>query len=235
MLEGKSAEGAVELVPIVDIAQRIGRVRRVERHQARGSLTPGSSPPSLAVALPDEDPVRPGLEAGRVAESREVAPDAPAAPAASHPWRGRRHAGSGARRRGARCPTPTARSANASSSPCCARDTRLGSMPSPRCGARSDALSQGYGGWGRASGAVFFVEVGGGPCVRGQDGGAGSTSTPFRVGTANASISNPGGGTRAQPLDRARLPAPVVVAPILHGYVGKASTIRAWAGRWMAN
>ena len=74
VLHGQSSEGALELVPIVDVAQRVGRVRWVEYHQAR-SRTPGSSPFALAVALPDEDPVRPGLEAGRVAKLRKVAPD----------------------------------------------------------------------------------------------------------------------------------------------------------------
>ena len=102
VLHGKSSEGALELVPIVDLAQRVGRVRCVERHQAR---TPNSR---LESAFPRcSTPGRgSGMTRPRSGPGREVAEGLArcgAVPAASHPWRDRRRAGSCARRREARC------------------------------------------------------------------------------------------------------------------------------------
>ena len=154
VLHGKSSEGALELVPIVDVAQRVGRVRWVEHHQARSSRTPGSSPLSLAVALPDEDPVRPGLEAGRVAELRKVAPDAQQrllrrilgeVDVAQDPVRDGEEPVAHADSKERECLFVALLRPG--------HETRI--HPFPSCGARFDALSQGYGGRGPANGAVF--------------------------------------------------------------------------------
>jgi hypothetical protein len=137
----------------VDVTQVVGQIRCVEGHQAR-RRTPGSSPPALAVALPDEDPVRPSLEAGRVAQLGKVAPDVDqgllrrilgAVDVTQDPVRDGEepvaHA-HGQQREGLFIATLRT-----------GHETRI--HPTPHVGARIDVLSQGYGGRGAANGAVF--------------------------------------------------------------------------------
>ena len=73
--------------------------RLVSRQEANVRC-PATFLPALGIAGAHEEPIRPGIEAGRVAELREGLARWSAAPAASHPRRGRCRAGSCAPRRG---------------------------------------------------------------------------------------------------------------------------------------
>jgi len=73
MVDRKPAEPALELVAIDDRAQILPG-RRIGRQDVEvGRPLPG--PASLGVAGADEEPVRPGVKARRVAELRKVPPD----------------------------------------------------------------------------------------------------------------------------------------------------------------
>ncbi len=102
VLHGQSSEGALELVPIVDVAQRVGRVRWRR-------APPGEDPNSRLESVFPRCSTHgrgPGTTRPRSGPGREVAEGLArcgAVPAASHPWRDRRRAGSCARRREARC------------------------------------------------------------------------------------------------------------------------------------
>ena len=75
MVQGKTPEGALELVAIDDRAQAIDHHRFVNRQQPQVRRPPAGLP-ALGVAGTHEEPIRPGLEAGRVAELGKVLPDA---------------------------------------------------------------------------------------------------------------------------------------------------------------
>jgi uncharacterized RmlC-like cupin family protein len=74
MFDGKPAKAALELVAINDLAQALAHRRLVSRQEAevRRRL---AVPATLGVAGTHEEPVRPGVEARRVAEIGEVPPD----------------------------------------------------------------------------------------------------------------------------------------------------------------
>ena len=74
MVDRQAAEAALELVAIDDRAQVVVRDGLVHRQQPE-VRRPAALFPALGVAGAHEEPVRPGLEAGRVAELREVLPD----------------------------------------------------------------------------------------------------------------------------------------------------------------
>ena len=74
MVDGQAPEPSLELVPIVDRAQSLARHRLVGVDQVE-VRRPAALPPALGVAGAHDEPVRPGLEAGRVAELRKVSPD----------------------------------------------------------------------------------------------------------------------------------------------------------------
>ena len=65
----------LELIAVDDGAEPVRRPRLVGRKQAEVGR-PATFLPALGVAGAHEEPVRPGLEAGRVAELRKVLPDA---------------------------------------------------------------------------------------------------------------------------------------------------------------
>ena len=74
MVDGESPEAALELVAIDDRAQALRHRRLVGRQEAE-VRRPAAGPASLGVAGAHEEPVRPGVEARRVAELRKVPPD----------------------------------------------------------------------------------------------------------------------------------------------------------------
>ena len=74
MVDGEPPEAALELVAIDDRAQAIRHRRLVGRQEAE-VRRPAARPASLGVAGAHEEPVRPGVEASRVAELRKVPPD----------------------------------------------------------------------------------------------------------------------------------------------------------------
>ena len=74
MVDGEPPEAALELVAIDDRAQAL-RHRRLVGRQEADVRRPAARPASLGVAGAHEEPVRPGVEARRVAESRKVPPD----------------------------------------------------------------------------------------------------------------------------------------------------------------
>jgi hypothetical protein len=74
MVDRQPSEAALELVPIVDLAQGVWR-RCVVVVQNGQVWIPDTAPASLVVAGVDEEAVRPGLKAGRVAERGKVLPD----------------------------------------------------------------------------------------------------------------------------------------------------------------
>jgi hypothetical protein len=74
VIDGKSPETALELVPIEDRAQAVRHVRLIGRQQS-DVRRPVTCPASLGVAGAHEEPVRPGVKARRVAELRQVPPD----------------------------------------------------------------------------------------------------------------------------------------------------------------
>ena len=75
MFQGEAAEGALELIAVDDRAQAIDRHRFVNRQQPQ-IRRPTAGPPALGIAGAHEEPIGPGLEAGRVAELGKVLPDA---------------------------------------------------------------------------------------------------------------------------------------------------------------
>ena len=120
MVDGQAPEAALELVAIDDRAQAL-RPPPARRPAGDGGWVPNAG---------SGDPRRSRRARGAGTTRRQSAPGRgvgeglarwSAAPAASHPRRGRCRAGSCAPPRGAGRPTATARLAKASSSPCCAR------------------------------------------------------------------------------------------------------------------
>ena len=74
MVDGEPPEAALELVAIDDRTQAL-RHRRLVGRQEADVRRPAAGPASLGVAGAHEEPVRPGIEASRVAELRKVLPD----------------------------------------------------------------------------------------------------------------------------------------------------------------
>ena len=75
MIDGEPSEAALELIAVDDGGEPIRRARLVRRQQVEVGC-PATFLPALGIAGAHEEPVRPGLEARRVAELREVPPDA---------------------------------------------------------------------------------------------------------------------------------------------------------------
>jgi hypothetical protein len=73
MVDRQAAEAALEFVAIDDGPEGVIRRPLVERQKPEIGC-PDPVFPALGVAGAHEEPVRPGLEAGRVAQSREVLP-----------------------------------------------------------------------------------------------------------------------------------------------------------------
>jgi len=67
------AERPIELVPIRNAQQLVRRGRAVEREHSQ-VRDPASLPARLLDADIGEQPVHPGIESGRIAEARQVAP-----------------------------------------------------------------------------------------------------------------------------------------------------------------
>ncbi len=74
MVDGEPAEAALELVAIDDRARPIGLHRLVSGKQAH-VRRPAAFLSALGVAGAHEKPIRPGVEARRVAKLRKVTPD----------------------------------------------------------------------------------------------------------------------------------------------------------------
>jgi hypothetical protein len=75
MVQRESPEGTLELVAIDDLARAIDHHRFVNRQQP-DVRRPAAGLPALGVAGAHEEPIRPGLEAGRVTKLGKVLPDA---------------------------------------------------------------------------------------------------------------------------------------------------------------
>ena len=74
MVDGESTEATLELVAIDDRARRIHLHRLIRGKQAK-VRRPGSFPAPFGVAGAHEEPVRPGVEARRIAKLWKVPPD----------------------------------------------------------------------------------------------------------------------------------------------------------------
>ena len=74
VIEGQLPEGAFELVAIDDRADAVGHHRFVNRQQSN-VRRPTTGFSALGIAGADEKPIRPSLEAGRVAQFGKVLPD----------------------------------------------------------------------------------------------------------------------------------------------------------------
>ena len=182
MVDGQSPESTLELIAVDDRAEPVRRRRLVSRQETEvGRPVTGSA--SLRVAGADEKPIRPGIKSCRVAELRQVSPDAQAASAASHPRQGRCRAGSCAPRRedgrrqrprGSRMPPghPVA------PAPRCPSPS-----PSARSAPISPALHTGMGGETRSSGGPIFAGRRAG-ATSGSGFGGSSISNVSRIGTS---------------------------------------------------
>jgi hypothetical protein len=73
LLDRHAREGAIERIALDDREQAIRTDRPVDRKDPNIGC-PRPATPGLGVAGMDEQPTNPGLEAGRVAERRELAP-----------------------------------------------------------------------------------------------------------------------------------------------------------------
>ena len=93
MIDGQPAEATLELVAINDRAQSIRAPWLVSREETE-VRRPLAGPATLGVAGTNEEAIRPGIEARRVAKLGQVSPDGRATPAALHPRRARCRAGS---------------------------------------------------------------------------------------------------------------------------------------------
>ena len=74
MVDGQPPEAALQLVAIDDRAEALS-IRRLINRQKKEVRRPAARSASLGVAGTHEEPVRPGIEAGRVAKLRKVPPD----------------------------------------------------------------------------------------------------------------------------------------------------------------
>jgi len=73
LLRHEPSEGAVQLVSVGNAQEVIGRGRALQRQHAQ-VRDPASLPPGLGDAHVGKQPVHPGVEAGRIAEARQVTP-----------------------------------------------------------------------------------------------------------------------------------------------------------------
>ena len=74
VIDGKPSEAALELIAVDDGVKPIPHHRLVSRQETKVRC-PATFLPALGIAGAHEEPIRPGLEASRVAELREVLPD----------------------------------------------------------------------------------------------------------------------------------------------------------------
>ena len=75
MVDGQAAEAALELVAVGDRAHTVSPCRLVSWQEVEIGR-PAPLLPALGIAGAHEEPIRPGVKARRVAELREVLPDA---------------------------------------------------------------------------------------------------------------------------------------------------------------
>ena len=144
VIHRQAADRRLELVTVTTASSPPDADRLVSRQDPQ-VRRPRAGPTPLRVAGADEESVRPGVKARRVAELRKVPPDRDQRLLASRPRRDRCRAGSCATRRGTSVAMSAASSPKASRSPCWARITSSVSTPLIRNGGAGSRPAPSYG------------------------------------------------------------------------------------------